>query len=231
MKILVFSTFLFLFSYASAQESLLGKDLSFSTRDFWAYMREERNIISSGVFFGVINFRHDDVLPSFPQVKYVMRLNLFPFIFEGYWFSGNVHIRNPHNIPVYQSLNNRIEHSGWSFSLSICPLPYINSWSEVFVPYIGIGYQASELGFGQLNTSWQIPTFKHRTSHINSSSWIFKIGCNIYLRRLPLSFVLDFERSFGSRNKEIAFYRINLGIFLDLRLFHYNERRRSFLPR
>jgi hypothetical protein len=234
MKKIIFILFLccnsvLLSAQTKADSFLLGKELSFNIFRYWGFMTKEHNIISSGAFIGVTNFRNENLLPNL-SVKYGAKLTVFPFVVEGYKFDGKAKIANHNNIPVYQSIDNTLEHSGWDFSMSVCPIPYINQWSEKIVPYIGIGYQLSELGFGELDTNLKKPIFKLRSSHVNSSAWTWKIGCNFYLKKLPFHVIVDYERSWNSKNELTNFYSLNVGLFLDLMKWNYKDKIKIHLP-
>jgi hypothetical protein len=216
-----------------ADNSLLGKKLSFNIFRYWGFMTKEHNIISSGAFVGITNFRNENLPQNVVEIKYGAKLTVFPFIFEGYKFDGKVKIANPNNIPVYQSMDNSLEHSGWSFSMSACPMPYISQLSQNIVPYIGIGHQLSELGFGELDTNFKKPPFESRrlrSAHINSSAWTWKVGCNFYLKKLPFSIVIDYERSWNSKNEMVKFNSVNVGLFIDLVQWHYKDKIKIHLP-
>jgi len=208
---------------------LLEKELSFNTFNYWGFMTKEHNILSSGLFANITNFHSENLFSSI-GIGYGVRVTVFPLILEGYKFNGKVKVANPNNIPVYQSMNNLLDYSGWDFSVSVCPMPYINQLSEKIVPYIGIGYQSSELGFGELDTNFKIPTFKSRSSYINSSAWTWKIGCNFYTKKLPFYIVVDYEQSWRSKNKMMKFNGINVGLFIDFMLWNYKDRIKIYLP-
>ncbi|MDR1583403.1 MAG: hypothetical protein LBS55_09135 [Prevotellaceae bacterium] len=234
MKKIVFIIILLLFGakillFAQTDDiSILDKKLSFNVFKYWGFMTKEHNIISSGLFYGIVNFQNDNLLSNAIEMKYGAKLTVFPLILEGYKFSGKVKIADMSNTPVYQSIGNSLEHSGQIFSASVCPLPYINQKSEIFVPYVGIGYQLSELGFGEVEKKdFDRPL---RSSYLNSSAWTWKTGCIIYLKKLPVSLVIDYEQSWKSKNEVIKFNRINFGIFVDIMKYNYKDRIKMYLP-
>ncbi len=231
MKKIILITFLFynyipLWAQSENINFLLSQKLSFNIFKYWGHMTKERNIISSGAYTTITNFQNEKLLPNSIGIKYGVKLTFFPFILEGFKFDKKVKIKNPNNIGVYQSLNNSLKHSGWDFSVSICPLPYINQLSERIIPYVGIGYQLSEFGFGQLDTEFKKPVFtsKIRSSYLNSSACTWKIGCSFSMKQLPFYLVVDYEQSWHYKNDAIKFSNVNIGLFVNIMLWKYKDK-------
>lgn len=212
-KIVIIILFLLLNSGISAQshnDKLLETPLSFHPyRDYWRFMRSQHSLFSGGIALNMTKFPNVCLLGFKPQVK----VTYFPFIFEvgninDIWTLGKITFP-----PV--SKKNSIRRGGvscYDIKLSVCPLPHFGRLSEIIVPYIGWGYQFSnvELLKNENETSGL-------SSILNLSGWMYSFGINLFFDNVPFNIVLNYERSLRNPNELRGYRSLNIGILIDVK--------------
>jgi len=207
---LLHSSFFLLYAQNS-NDSLLYKPLSFNKYvDFWSFMNYQHAGFSLGVGFYVVKPIRSFSFNQTYGIKYPMKAVWFPLIFEMGFVRNWLTAKPQYPIPVYQSKNYSILRDGISFSLSICPLPRFSYWSEKFVPYIGAGYQFSDLRLRYKNKAGKYSTI----SSIDFSSMIIKMGCLLYVNKVA-DINIDIEYGIN-RDKKLNFIGLNFDISFNI---------------
>ena len=101
----------------------------------WFHLNFKHMDISYGLYYGIVNFpnaANNDLIKQKWGLGFRTRIALFPFLLEGGMFTNKFTVKDNYSIPLYNpdkySLTQRY---GYEYSLSFCPLPYINRLSNI----------------------------------------------------------------------------------------------------
>jgi hypothetical protein len=172
-----------------AQTKEIDSQLTYTNKDYWAYMQSNRSYVGFYVNYNFKNLTgaaHSDWVHNYQDAGAGIRIMYYPLLFDcnvGVGESGE-RVSSPFSIPAFQQENKK--HLGrLSISLSVCPLPYIpllKRTQEYIVPYVGIGYQ------------WD--SFNSHYNRVNLSAWYYKVGCEIFLNKnIPCSLFFEYNHT------------------------------------
>jgi hypothetical protein len=131
--------------------------------------------------------------------------NYYPIKVDVCWFATFFEVSN--FVSTYlTNTNYSTRHRGAEFFLSYMPLPHIGKFSKHFMPYVGIGYQTSQLvTLDQSNKEKEVIVSSHPTGSI---SW--KIGLCVNINS---SYFINAEyKQTGNLSEPEAFNVWTLGI-------------------
>ena len=214
--IMIFCGSLQLFGQKQQEDSLLlNKKLSFGMVDYWKYMYKEHRSLSFGLLYNVVNFpnaANNNLIKQKWSFSFKTRVTLFPAILDIGMFMSKFKVNNIYQIPLYQpDKYSLVQRFGADFSLSICPLPRINRISEIIVPYAGFGYHISELHH-ESNDDWL-----NSASSISLDAWMWKIGCNIYIKKIPFEIMIEYMQTIH-KDKQRTVSFLSFGFTAPLKL-------------
>jgi len=214
-------------TYAQTQ---LTRKLSYSQKDYCAFMRNNRNYYGVSLFGDWQNFpnaANKHWMSSMYGIGMESSALWYPLMLEvGTRWKNFGKIDSPYQIPTFQSakINNKYK-SGSFVSLSVFPLPYwyvLKRTQEYISPYVGIGYQWESLA------GWDFDSYDDYYN-LNLSSWYWKTGCYIFLNDfVPFDLFVEYVQTINPdkiRNYEC----IRMGIiFRYSDLFNLNMSKKSF---
>jgi hypothetical protein len=199
--------------YAQTEEQLEQK-LSYTQKDYFAFMRKSKNYGGFSVFYDLQNFpnaANKHWMSNMQSIGLDCRALWYPLLFNsGVRWKYFGKINSPYQIPAFQSAKLNKNELGGFVSLSVFPLPYIPALKrtqEYVSPYIGIGYQWESLN------SWAFNSYDVGYYQLNLSSWYWKVGCNIFLGDFPLDLFAEYSHTLNS-DKIRNYEWIRIGITL-----------------
>jgi hypothetical protein len=194
---------------------VLGTKLTFKMTDYWKYMNQEHSDASYCLLYNQVNFpnaANNNWLREKWSFSVRMRVTVFPFILDADGTKSKLNVNTVFSIPVYNSNKYYLNQDGFTVSLSVCPLPYINKFSEMIVPYLGYGYQWSQLS---IVDKMDKKDALHPYSKMNLSSWVWKAGITIYLDKLPFGIMLEYKRTMNQDKIKNSDF-LSIGVSFDL---------------
>jgi len=218
MKKILFATFILLNTnnlLAQDNTDSLSSGLHYGIKDYWKFMSLEHGS-DIGIGYDFLNFPNNSLLTNKWGLNEGLRVAFphmfdiyFPLMFDIYFSWHELQI----NAPLHQSKYQNLKASALETSLSVFPVPpmpygwKLSQLSEHVVPYGGIGFQMMRI-FGTNGL------FKDSESNVRIYSFLWKMGCNIYIPKLPLVINVEYKRTL-SKNKLKDVERFSLGLFFE----------------
>jgi hypothetical protein len=219
-----------MYSQTEKQEEPLTQKLSYTQKDYFAFMRKNRNYSGFSVFYDLQNFpnaANKNWMSNMHSIGTDVRILSYPLLLNAGVRWKNFGKINSPQIPAFQSSKiNKYELGGF-VSLSVFPLPYIPALKrtqEYVSPYAGIGSQWESL------SGWTFDSYDGGFYQLNLSSWYWQVGCNIFLGDfIPLDLFVEYAHTLNS-DKIRNYEWLRIGITLRYTdLFKYISRyKKSF---
>ena len=213
LLIIVLSCSLKLLGQEKQKMNPLNRKLTFSIFDYWIFMNQEYGGGEYSLLYNIAKFPNafsNDLRSQKWGYIYKSRILIFPLIIDYDNFTGRFKMDNIYQTPFYHPEKYNLRQEGTSISLAICPLPYVNYLSEIIIPHIGFGYQWSKIQIGENKKENSIPV-----SSLRLSSCMWKIGCNVYMRKLPFSMIIEYEQTIN-KDKMLKFSFLSFGLSFNL---------------
>ena len=197
----------------NTNDILLNEPLSFNPIQYWKHMNNVHSWLQPGISFDVVIF------PQFYTggFTYKMRVGYFPFYLDC------AMIRNSFTFSEITYSNFKetpIHRDGYDISLILNQPVHFTRYSEIFVPYLSIGYQWSSIKLMEKGIIFDY------TSQLNLSSWVWKTGFNIFIDNFPFNLNLEYEGTMGTNKK---FQVLSLGILIDVSRTKINTHNFNYL--
>ncbi len=134
-----------------------------------------QSTILNPTFVGLI---HNKKMKRAYGQSFTVRATYYPFLFDMKWFSSRF---KPIDMPNWQYYSDaKIKHRGFEISSAIAIMPINLEISHILIPYIGIGYQSSNLAITQTEGTGE-DAHDVTKSATPTSAPIWKIGFTINL--------------------------------------------------
>jgi hypothetical protein len=210
----------------------LKQKLSYNQKDYFAFMRKNRNYLGFSCFYDWQNFpnaANKHWMSNMHSIGVDTRFLWYPLMLDGGSRSNSFgKINSTYQIPTFQSAKINEYLSGSFVSLSVFPLPYIPALKriqEYISPYAGFGYQWDRL-YG-----WAFDSYDSGYYNLNLSSRYWKIGCHIFFSdSVPLDLFIEYVRTINP-DKIRSYECVRIGMvfrYSDLFKYLFSGSKKSF---